>query len=251
MLPKERLVTESSLTAKRLKQNPLEDSRWDGHDKTIMSEVDTFNKSLKQKYADFPGLDWRQVKAMLWQESGGPDWGKEWTVWPMQIGRRKADKAMEDVISGRSHTDLIASADVRKEIADAYRQHKMTPTLDIRAAIIYLCGVAIKGIEAQKIAPKRIGQLGPGETLSKFADKHGTTVENLTALNPQLKGKETALRVGAKLAYQETKPVWSTWERAVHNYNSETTDPNYGKKVGRYYEAIKKRWSERSTERQR
>src|SRR5215813_1073499 len=244
-LPKERLVTENSWTARRLKQNPLADARWDGHDQTIKSEVDSFNKSIKQKYPDFPGLDWRQIKAMLWQESGGPDKnrGKEWAIWPMQIGRRKADLAIEDVISGESHTDLIAPKDVRKEIANAYRQHRMTPTLNIRAAIIYLCGVAISGLAAAKDAPKLQAQLGERQSLSTFANGHGTTVENLRMLNPKIKGRERLLRPETQLTYQVTKPVWGPWELALHNYNSETRDPDYVKKILRYYEAIKKRWS--------
>lgn len=249
-VPNERLVTESSWTERTLKQNPLEDSRWDGHDQTIKSEVDSFNNSIRQKYPDFPGLDWRQVKAMLWQESGGPDRGKEWTIWPLQIGRRKADTAIEDVINGRSHTDLIASKEVRQEIADAYRQHRMTATLNIRAGIIYLCGVAIKGIEAGKDVPQRKDQLEKGQSLSKFAQKHGTTVENLEMLNPRIKGKERSLRPRILLSYQQTKPVWSSWQQAIHNYNSETTAPHHGQKVQRYYEAIKKRWSQDSTTRQ-
>ena len=61
---------------------------------------------------------------MLWQESGGPDKGKDWTTWPMQIGKLKADTAILDVISGQSHTDLIAKKEIRDEIAAAYRQHK-------------------------------------------------------------------------------------------------------------------------------
>ena len=248
-IPREGLLTEKSLTIKNLKENRLENSSWDGYDNTIKREVDSFNQSIKQKYPDFPGLDWRLVKAMLWQESGGPNTGKEWKTWPMQIGRRKSDLAIEDVIGGGYHTNLISLKPVRDEIARAYRQHKMTPTLNIRAAVIYLCARAIHGFDAEKNAPQLKDRLEEGQSLSKFAEEHETTVENLEMLNPTIKGKEKSLQPG-KLIYQKTKPVWSPWEWAVHNYNSEKTDPNYVKKVLRYYEAIKKRWSQDSTVRQ-
>jgi|GEM_PF-4262656 hypothetical protein len=151
-----RVINERSSTLKALKKNPFWDQRWSGYDGLIKKEVVDINNEIANKHFQDPNpLDWRMIKAMLWQESGGPDFngGKEWKIWPMQIGRRKADTGIQDVISGRSHTDLFTTNELRKEMSTAFHNHRMTPELNIKAAIIYLLGRRVKSENSVAVGP--------------------------------------------------------------------------------------------------
>lgn len=233
-----RLIDQKSSTLKQLKQNPFADERWNRYDDIIKEKIATFNKKFSNS-----GVDWQLVKAMLWQESGGPDKGIEWTIWPMQIGRRQADKAINDVISGKNHTKLIATPEERKEIADKFHQHRMTPELNIKAGIIYLLARKIESTKnvtdsgmTNKVMVRR------GDTLEGLAGREGTTEEQLLIDHPELKTKP--LQPGELLyskAHREPEK-WSDQKTALHNYNSEVKNKHYADQVLKKYDAIKRRW---------
>ena len=88
--------------------------------------------------------------------------------------------------------------------------------------------------------------------LGDFAARVGTTLEQLYQDNRGLKATERHLRPETILNYHlaSSTPDWSTWKWALHKYNSETHDPDYVKKVLRYYDAVNKRWPEDSIRRQ-
>lgn len=235
-----RLIDDKSSTLKQLRQNPFADPRWNQYDDIIKDVVGKFNKKFPNS-----GLDWRLAKAMLWQESGGPDRGIEWTTWPMQIGRRKADTAIQDVISGKNYTKLIATKKERADISDAFHNNRMTPELNIQAGIIYLLARKIASVKNVTDSPeeKRV-IVQRGDTVSSLAEKLGTTEEQLYLDHRELAKNPNALRPG-ELVYHEAHSEPKTWSddrTALHKYNSEKTNKNYADQVLKRYEAIQRRW---------
>jgi hypothetical protein len=235
-----RLITDQSTTLKQLRQNPFADPRWNQYDDIIEDTVAKFNQRHPNS-----GVDWQLVKAMLWQESGGPDRGVEWTTWPMQIGRRKADTAIQDVINGKSNTNFIATDKERREIADAFRRNQMTPEPNIKAGIIYLLGRKIASVKNVTDSPMNNEVIvKSGDTVSSLAAALGTTEKQLYLDHPELAKNKNSLRPG-KFLYSKAHlepETWSDLRTALHNYNSELVNKHYADQVLKKYEAIKRKW---------
>ena len=108
----------------------INDPKWDKFVDTIKSEVTAY--SLK-----FPSLaskvNWLLIKAMVWNESGGPT-NSAWQTRPLQIGNSgdPAYKVLKDASEG---SDLIMSEELKKAIDSSSIDQ---PELNIKAGIAYL-----------------------------------------------------------------------------------------------------------------
>src|SRR5258708_2415509 len=159
-----------------LAKNPFADPRWSRYDDVIRREVDYYNKffSDPKVYPGFTPLDWRLVKAMVWQESGGPDYKPaQWGRRPMQIGRFARDKGFEAVKTGAENTRLF----VPQELRDKLNHQPMDGELNVRAGIAYLYDRARPRMKTQVDDPTvREETLTAGDKNPiKFAVRTGTT----------------------------------------------------------------------------
>lgn len=243
-LPKQQVIDRNSITARALAQNPLWDARWSQYDNIIKKEVDYYNNLFQKTYPQgFQPLDWRRVKAMLWTEVHGPDFGNgvDWQVWPMQIGKNKADPGMRVVKYGLENTYRY----VPKELRDKLKHQKMTGELNIRAGIAYLYDRGIGSWQTEINDPAvRTYQLKPGDTLEGLAKRLGTTVAELKQQNSLDQRTARALRAGQILKFRPAHeiPEWRDWPTASFLYNSGKKNANYGKEVEGNYLKIQRRW---------
>jgi LysM repeat protein len=243
-LPRQQVIDRNSSTIRTLAQNRLWDSRWSQYDDIIKKEVDYYNKLFQQKYPQgFHPLDWRRVKAMLWTEVEGPDVRDpaDWYVWPMRMGKKKADRAAMDAIKfGKENTYRY----VPKELSNELKHQRMTGELNVRAGIAYLYDRGIESWQTEIDDPTvHTYQLRPGETIEAIAKPLGTTVAELMQQNGVNKKTARTLRAGQVLKFRlaHEVPRWRDWPETSKLYNA-TGDPQYSNKVERNYRIIQRRW---------
>ena len=220
-------------------QGGIKDSRWDGHDEVIRTEVGLRNAAFVVT-PGFSALPWLMVKAMVWVESGGPD-NPAWSGRAMQIGN-PGDPALAVLLSGKEGADLILSPD----LANSLKAGKIgEPAVNIRAGIAYLYTRLAK-FDVASIPDRNDGVLCEhavvkGESLASIAKQRATTVDELLARNP---GAKAAIQPGQKLRFRKATMglVISGWRRATSSevaakYNG-GGDPDYSAKLDYVLEEV-------------
>jgi len=201
------------------------------------------------------------------------------------MARRKRDDAIRDLVDtpAQAYIQLVFTPQELDEIRDASKNpEKWTPDLNIRAGVIYLLGRMMNGTKTisertdqnlKTLSMRDLNNLHKGESgyrpvtnLTDFARAVGNTVEELMQQNKDKfkDGDPRKLQDTTPLSYYQAKlktvPVaWFDWGQDANwgkailpRYNSTNPsrgDPKYVEKVKKLYDAIKKRWSENSTER--
>lgn len=221
----------------------LEDSRWNEYDDTIKSEVAYYNEKFKNT-PSFRPLDWRLVKAMVWTEVlAGPKGDKvQWEKYPLQIGRFGADPGYAVVKSGRENSDLVTSADFRRQI-----QTDVTGKNNIRAGIAYLYTRAMEVSQREVVdnANMQAYKIIKGDTIDKVAKTLGTTKDNIMKNSGLTVENVGSLKIGQEIKFQKAHierytSGWKDWTQTVNAYNG-GGDPNYADKIERAYQIIKSR----------
>jgi hypothetical protein len=85
---------------------------WNLHDESIQRTVRSYARFHAGK-SGYIGPPWQLIKAMIWTEGGGPGFGDEWRLRPMQIGvviRGKQDPGIFDVI--KPSTAIVVPPDI-------------------------------------------------------------------------------------------------------------------------------------------
>jgi len=189
----------------------IDDVRWDEFDGLIQKEVSSYSSRLN-KTPGFQSPSWHYFKAMVWNESGGPD-NAAWKTRPMQIGN-KGDPAYDVLKNQREGSSLIMDAALKGDIkADKIN----TPTVNVRAGIAYLytrmATYEHRSVRDTKDTAKYTYTVQANDNYSKIAGKVGTTVPELKKSNPKVDpGK---LQLGQKLDYHkaEIKLVITGWRK--------------------------------------
>lgn len=190
----------------------INDSKWDGYDKIIKTEVDTYASKFKALEAK---VDWLLIKAMLWSESGGPT-NSAWNTRPLQIGNT-GDPAYAVLKKGAEGSDLIMSDELKKSIAAGSIN---TPEVNIKAGIAYLytrmAVTNIISVRDLKDSKEYEYTVVGGDSLEKIANKVHTTIFELSRLNPKSSG---ILKIGQKLKYVKAK-----MQRSIISWREFSTD---------------------------
>lgn len=191
-------------------------------------------------------LDWRLVKAMIWTESGGPT-NRAWTSRPIQIGN-PGDPGLAALLNGKEGGELI--------IPPAHRAHLTissaisSPEMNIRAGVAYLL-MRLAKFEVASVPDTRDGGIHEiavqaGDSFSRIAAKHGTTISVLRAHNPTA----VVLRPGQSLKYRKAslRKVIIGWDVATPEaiarlYN--VGDPAYATKLRYCLSVMRKNEKER------
>ena len=181
-------------------ESGVKDVRWDNFDTSIKSEVTAYNVRFAGT-AGFTPVNWLLVKAMVWNESGGPDHPSQaWAGRVMQIGNA-GDPAYGVLRAGSEGASLVLPADLKTLLAKDDNVNR--PEINVRAGIAYLyTRMALYGIHSVispwAVCPAPTYTVLANDSFDRIAKKVGTTVENLQANN---KVKPTALRPGMVLTY--------------------------------------------------
>lgn len=208
----------------------LTNSQWDEYDQLIRSEVTSYNARFRGT-PGFEDLDWKIVKAMLWSESGGPT-NPAWTTRPMQIGN-KGDPGYETLKSGREGADLIMSDELKRDIQTKSINDSH---LNIRAGIAYLfvrmAKTAMNSVLDAGDSGEHEYTVVSGDSLSKIANKVGSTQEILEQMNPGA----GSLSIGQTIRYRKAniQRVITGWRPFTYKgismrYN--VGDPSYDAKL--------------------
>jgi hypothetical protein len=210
----------------------IRDTAWDAYDDIIKKEVTFYNSKFSAKPA-LPNVNWLILKAMLWNESGGPT-NPQWKKRTMQIGN-KGDPALKVLTGGKEGSHLIAAP----ELISKLRAGKVNdPEINIRAGLAYLYTrmatfdhASIRDPKDTKVHEYKV--VG-GDSLSKIAKKVGTTVAELKAMNPKA---EKMIRPGDILEFHKASiemvvTGWRTFDTKTiaKRYNG-GGDPNYEAKL--------------------
>lgn len=157
------------------------DPTWDGYDGVIKKEVAYYKSKFATKPA-LPHVDWLILKAMLWNESGGPS-NPHWKARPLQIGN-KGDPALKVLLNGKEGSHLVAAPVL---IQDLKAGKINDPTVNVRAGLAYLytrmANFAHESVLDPKDKKRYEYKVVGGDNLSKIAQKVGTTISELTAMN--------------------------------------------------------------------
>jgi LysM repeat protein len=210
------------------------DKRWNQYDAEIQSAVREFNSYL-QKTPGYISLDWHIIKAMVWTESGGPDYqkGEPWKHKPMQIGNL-GDPGLDNLLSKNGNGDLIMPPKIKS------RFNKLNVTTDplrnIQAGIAYLL-MRFARYDLENVVDASNSRIDDytvqaGDSLYNIANREGTTVEELKKLNHNM----DVLKPGEVLHFQKAaiKKVIIGWRTITttaiaHLYN--VGDPLYAQKL--------------------
>jgi hypothetical protein len=212
-------------TLKNLNANPLVDDRWSQYDKTVKDIV----KSLNDRYKATPGfksLDWRWVKAMLWQETGANN--KDWATKPLQIGKA-GDPGLSVVKGGNDATERgKVKAVIPKDVSDAVNKGAITPELNIKAGVAYLYYRAafpkLNLVTVDDNLTVKEYELGKDEYPSTVAGKLKTTVDVIMKDSGLTAESVKKLPKNAKIKYHPAHTEWQVsgwndWESAIKDYN--------------------------------
>lgn len=221
----------------------LEDPRWNEYDDTIRNEVAYYNEKFKNT-PSFKPLDWRLVKAMVWTEVlAGPKGNKvQWEKYPLQIGRFSADAGYAVIKGGRENSDLVTSADLRKQL-----QADVTGKNNIKAGIAYLYTRAMEVSQREVLDSTDVQtyKIVKGDTIDKVAKTLGTMKDNIMKNSGLTENNVRSLKIGQEVKFQKAHierytSGWKDWTQAVNAYNG-GGDPNYAEKIERAYQIIKSR----------
>lgn len=185
---------------------------WNTHDCDIRVAVNEYNRHLAAT-PGYSALDWLQIKAMLWTETGAGS--PEWKIKPLQIGV-PGDAGMMALLGDREGGDLI--------MPPAYRSGtnsgmiRTSPVHNIRAGIGYmLMRMAKYAFQSIREPGSKIEEVkvGPGDTLERIAKNNGSTVEVVRELNP----RATVLHKGDVIKFQKAKTtkVVTGWRPINHS----------------------------------
>jgi hypothetical protein len=209
----------------------ITNTAWDDHDKTVKTEIATYNTRFKDT-PKYTAVDWKQGKAMVWVESGGPS-NAAWSGRVLQIGN-PGDAALPVLEKAGEHSDLIMSAQLAKNVKLASEIQK--PAVNIQAGLAYLFTRMAK-FEYQSIitgSTVETTKVKSGEGPEKVAQRVGTTVEVLKDMNPEMK---KVLQIGQELKYKAAHMEWviSGWRdfttaNIAARYNG-GGDPDYQSKL--------------------
>lgn len=142
-----------------------------------------------QRLMNTPGYVWidpKVIVAILWVESGGP-MSSTWNNRVMQIGN-PGDLGWPALRKHEGATDVVVRPDLLKVIDSAKPGDLNNPVLNIWAGMAYL----FVRMSISEIGSVQEGQdttihshvVTAKETATKIAQREGTTVEVLKALNP-------------------------------------------------------------------
>jgi len=161
----------------------ISDVAWDDYDAVIKKEVAHYKSKFATKPA-LPHVDWLILKAMLWNESGGPK-QSAWKTRPLQIGN-KGDPALDVLLQGKEGSHLVVDQTV---IMDLKAGKINTPAINVRAGIAYLytrmATFDHQSVRDPKDKNRYQHKVVGGDNLSKIAKKVGTTVDELVSMNPE------------------------------------------------------------------
>lgn len=219
----------------------LKNDDWDEYDQIIEREVDDYN----HRFAHLPPyvqVDGKIFKAILWVESGGPS-STEWKGRVMQIGN-PGDPAYQTLKAGKEGSSLI----MRSQLwTDLKTQSISKPELNIKAGIAYvftrMAQFADTSVEDPKDKTQHQYTVVSGDSLWKIANKVGTTVELLQAMNPKALAM---IHPGQVLVYKKasmkmTIVGWRSFTPAnIFTYYNGGGDPQYADKLNYVLELFKK-----------
>lgn len=186
----------------------ITDTTWDAYDDTIKKEAALYKSKFSANPA-LPNVNWLILKAMLWNESGGP-LNPQWTKRTMQIGN-KGDPALAVLTGGKEGSHLIAAPDL---ISSLQAGQDGQPKINVRAGLAYLYTrmatfdhTSVRDATDTKVHTYKV--VG-GDNLSKIARKVHSTVAELEAMNPKAK---RMIRPGDILDYHKAsiKMVITGW----------------------------------------
>jgi hypothetical protein len=210
----------------------IQDTTWDAYDDVIKKEVAFYKSKFSAKPA-LPNVNWLMLKAMLWNESGGPT-NPQWKKRAMQIGN-KGDPALKVLTGGKEGSHLIAAPEL---IAKLKADKLDDPKINVRAGLAYLYTRMATFDHASVRDPKDTKvhdyEVVGGDSLSKIATKVGTTVAELKAMNPSA---ENMIRPKDVLHYHKASiqlviTGWRTFDTKTlaQRYNG-GGDPHYEAKL--------------------
>lgn len=224
----------------------LMDRRWHEYDCNMQRIVEEFNRHLAGT-AGYHSLDWRIIKAMVWTETGGPE-NRAWRSNPMQIGN-PGDPGLKALLGGDEGGDLVLPPEMKSRLAVG--STRGNPTNNIAAGVGYLLmrlahfqsGTMLDSSDQSE----HVVVVRQGDTYSKLAHAHGTTVDTFKRLNPG----SGMLSPGKVLKFQKASlgKIIAGWDlptttRIAMRYN--VGDPSYAKKLDYCLAMIKRRISESS-----
>lgn len=223
-----------------MNENPLVDPAWSKHDVTAKRIVVAYNGRFGTS-AGFKALDWRWVKAMLWQESGAKS--NAWDSRPLQIGN-PGDPGLT-VVKGESSSAECekVNAVVPQDLQMRLKKEKMTPELNIEAGVAYLFYMAtFRSLKRGTVDDNKnivTYKLEKNELPSTVAGKLGTTTAVILADSGLTQETVKRMKPEATIRYHKAHEAWqiggwSDWMTAIHAYN--------GGGVARYEIEVKRRY---------
>jgi len=195
------------------------DERATFYDATIIAELRTQRDRLCKDPQDLPieGTPWFPtplcIRAMIFVESGGPagpSKGKMFDEFPMQVGYRKADKALGAMQAGVASAKATQGAGIVPTPAvmgilraslEKNGRAWLQGTANVRLGINYIFMLQVrqmKQVSKQKVGPPELYVVGSGDSLEKIAKRQGSTVEAILLANLGVT-KTTLLKKGDKL----------------------------------------------------
>lgn len=217
-------------------------NRWHDYDDQILQWVTTYNQRFAAT-SGFVALDWRYVKAMMWLESGGPDYSPQgWKTNPMQLSARAGDHGLDVMRVGGEHTDLLISRDQSVRIKKIHKISTPADSFEFGILWLYRKAFQVNLVEITDSPEIRTHIVAPHEILSKIAKTEETTEESLLRESRLTKEQGDHLRIKQVLHFKKAHREyqisgWQTWKDAIIDYNG-GGNPNYGSDVDERYQKI-------------
>lgn len=184
----------------------------------------------------FSAVDPTLIIAMLWVESGGP-LSPAWTGRVMQIGNPK-DLGWPALRKHEGATEAVVDPEFLKKIDKATTVDLQDPVFNIKAGIAYLYTrmsiSEIGSILDGRIPTIQMHVVAAGETATTIAQREGTTVELLRALNPNV--NIDVLHAGQLLVFYKAHmgrkiTGWRSFDPTTVAQRYNVGDANYAEKL--------------------
>jgi LysM repeat protein len=202
---------------------------WRDYEATLRSVIAELDRHLRG-VANYPSIDFRFAKAMLWTESG--PWTPEWTSRPLQIGNG-GDGGLGELLKPGGKGEIIRPPEWAGRVTAA--SARSNPVDNIRAGLGYVFNqslVATSGSVAEPGAPIIKVKAEKGDSLQRIAQRYGSTTEHLQRLNSSIylkPGQEVRVqRASVRRVAKSWKPIDLNF--LVKDYNG-GGDPHYGEKL--------------------
>lgn len=200
------------------------DASWDDYDATIKTEVTDYTTRLS-----LTAPDWQIFKAQVWTETGAAS--SQWDKRPMQIGN-KGDPALDVLKHHREHSALIMSAALQAKLQANASVDDGAFNVQLGMAYAYtkLSTFGTKVSDPKKLTAK----VRKGDSLIRFADREGTTEQNLLGLNPKIPKDTKMIHPDEELTFQKAaiapQSIAITAQRLAQFYNG-GGDADYAEKI--------------------